>query len=586
MDETEILQAVDEARRATREEFDVPWIASEEAVRIFRARPEVHCRMVRRVLRGLHQWFVRHKEEAEKAAAEQTRQSEIGEVGRPAPRATEPLDLLTWGKTYLPEHFLKPPSAMHQWMAERLDGLSQNRGTKVNVLGPRGGAKSTLATLAYPLREALDGREPYIWILSDTAEQAHAHLENLKAELLDNPQITRDYPKAAGKGPVWRAGKIVLNNGVTVESFGTGQRIRGRRYRANRPSLLICDDLQNDRHAESARQRGHVRTWFHGTLLKAGTPSTNIVNLATALHREALAMELAATPGWTSRTFRSIDPWPFNMSLWEQWEAIYADPQNPDARAAAHDFYRKHQRAMDEGASVLWPQVEDLYTLMCQRAESGRAAFEREKQNSPLNPEMCEWPESYFDESIWFTDWPQHLVVKVLALDPSKGSDSERGDYSAFVCLGVDRQGFLYVQADLARRPTPQMVADGVEIHRQFRPDAFGVEGNQYQDLLAPEFEAEFRRQGMLGVQPWLINNDINKRVRIRRLGPLLAGRRLRMKADCPSTKLLVGQLQEFPLAEHDDGPDALEMAVRLAEEMLAGTYDDGLGNRLPVGMD
>ena len=37
--------------------------------------------------------------------------------------------------------------------------------------------------------------------------------------------------------------------------------------------------------------------------------------------------------------------------------------------------------------------------------------------------------------------------------DPSKGSDGRRGDYSAVVMVGVDRQGMLYVEADLARRP-------------------------------------------------------------------------------------------------------------------------------------
>ena len=136
---------------------------------------------------------------------------------------------------------------------------------------------------------------------------------------------------------------------------------------------------------------------------------------------------------------------------------------------------------------------------MCMRVESGRTAFEREKQNSPINPDLCEWPEAYFDETIWFDDWPQQLVVKTMALDPSKGSDARRGDYSALVMLGVDRQGMLYVEADLARRPTPQIVADGVELFRRFRPDVFGVEANQFQDLLADEFEAEFRRQGMLG---------------------------------------------------------------------------------------
>ncbi|NLX97664.1 MAG: phage terminase large subunit [Rhodopirellula sp.] len=334
---------------------------------------------------------------------------------------------------------------------------------------------------------------------------------------------------------------------------------------------------------ESALQRQHARTWFHGTLLKAGTPLTNVVNLATALHREALAVELDHTPGWTSRIFRSIDPWPTNTALWEQWESIYADPHNTDARHAARTFYDEHRAAMDEGAAVLWPQLEDLYTLMCLRVESGRPAFEREKQNSPVNPEFCEWPESYFDQSIWFDDWPNDLCLKILALDPSKGTDANHGDYSAFIRLGVDCHGVLYVQADVARRPTPQIIADGVEHYLQFHPDAFAVESNQYQELLGAEFAAEFQRRGILGVPASLIRNDANKLVRIRRLGPYLSARRIRMKADCPSTRLLVHQLQQFPVADHDDGPDALEMAVHLAAEMLAPVDHDGLGARLQL---
>ena len=65
---------------------------------------------------------------------------------------------------------------------------------------------------------------------------------------------------------------------------------------------------------------------------------------------------------------------------------------------------------------------------------------------------------------------------------------------------------------------------------------------------------------------------------------PYLAARRLRMKSDSPPTRLLVNQLREFPVADHDDGPDALEMAVRLLEHLLARPPDDGLGDRLPVG--
>jgi predicted phage terminase large subunit-like protein len=257
----------------------------------------------------------------------------------------------------------------------------------------------------------------------------------------------------------------------------------------------------------------------------------------------------------------------------------------PNYKAAARTFYEQNREAMDAGAIVLWPEEEDLYTLICMRIEGGRTAFEREKQNSPINPEMCEWPEAYFDETIWFEQWPADLIVKTMALDPSKGGDARSGDYSALVMLGVDRQGVLYVEADLARRPTPQMVADAVEWFGRFRPDVFGVEANQFQDLLLGEFEAEFRRHGILGARPAPINNQISKLVRIRRLGPFLSSRRVRFKAGSPGTRLLVEQIEEFPIGDHDDGPDALEMAIRLAADLLqGGVVQDGLGNRLPVG--
>lgn len=495
------------------------------------------------------------------------------------------LGTLEWGRRYLPAHFSRPPSRMHQWLGRRLDALQKDRGTKINVIGPRGGAKSTIGTLCYVLRAAVEGWEPYIWIVSDTKNQAQTHLENIKSELEENELLLRDYPQAVGRGNCWRATSIELPNGAVIESYGTGQRLRGRRWRENRPTLIVCDDLQNDGHMASAALRESSRQWFFGVVLKAGTQRTNLVNLATALHRDALAMQLDQTPGWTSARFRAIEKWPDDMELWSQWETLYCNADNPNARDAAQRFYHENRAAMDRGAVLLWPEEEDLYALMKMRAEEGRTAFEREKQSSPVDPERCEWPDEYFDSSIWFREWPAELQFKALALDPSKGTDARHGDYSAFVVLGVDRSGVLYVEADLARRPTPQMVADGVELCRRHRVDAFGVEANQYQELLAGEFASELQRAGLRHLSPCAIYNHVNKQVRIRRLGPYLAQRRLRFLASSPSTHLLVDQLRDFPLGSHDDGPDALEMALRLAEEMHHGNHaSDGLGARLPVG--
>jgi predicted phage terminase large subunit-like protein len=514
--------------------------------------------------------------------------------------------LIDWARAVLPEHFRLAPSAMHAWLAERLDAMRGERGTKLNLIGPRGSAKSTVATLAYVLRCAVEGTEPYVWIVSDTRHQACAHLENIKSELVESSLLAERYPGSVGIGPVWRAGTIVLANRVMIEAFGTGQKLRGRRRRAHRPSLIVCDDLQNDAHVHSRLRREHCREWFYAALLQAGTPRTNVVHLATALHRECLALELDRTPGWTSRTFRAIERWPENEALWEAWRGIYcdlqradsqqADSQQDDARTAARAFFDAHREAMEAGSRVLWPELEDLYALRCLETEVGRTAFAREKQSSPVNPQRCEFPEEYFAdglsadgsraESLWFDAWPTAVRFKTVALDPSKGASDRVGDYSAFVRLAVDTAGVLYVQADMARRPTQRIVEDGVAMIAEFRPDAFGVEANQFQELLAAEFQRALAARELGDTSLWLVSNNTDKQVRIRTLGPFLSQRRMRFKSGCASTRMLVDQLRDFPIADHDDGPDALEMAIRLASALAQGArQSDGLGDRIRLSV-
>src|SRR4051812_28795732 len=50
--------------------------------------------------------------------------------------------ILPWGQSFLPAHFVHEPSLMHLWLGGELNSLHKKRGSKINLIGPRGSAKS------------------------------------------------------------------------------------------------------------------------------------------------------------------------------------------------------------------------------------------------------------------------------------------------------------------------------------------------------------------------------------------------------------------------------------------------------------
>ena len=140
-------------------------------------------------------------------------------------------DLLAWGGKYLPGHFSRPPSRMHRWLAEQLDRMQHERGVKLNVLGPRGGANRPSARWPSPFRAAMEGREPYIWIVSDTRHQACATWKTSRRTAATTRCWPPTYPRPRGEG---RCGGTVRSCCATARPSrpsAPGQRIRGRRRR-------------------------------------------------------------------------------------------------------------------------------------------------------------------------------------------------------------------------------------------------------------------------------------------------------------------------------------------------------------------
>jgi predicted phage terminase large subunit-like protein len=437
------------------------------------------------------------------------------------------------------------------------------------------------------MRAALEGTESYIVIISDTFSQAQLPLEAIKEELEFNKRIAEDYPYSAGRGPVWRQDRIRLRNGCLIEVFGTRGKIRGRKKGHQRPSLIIVDDPQNDENIESDVQRDKDQRWLDKAVLPAGNSKTNYLMIGTALHRECLVCNAERNPTWETHKFKAIIEWPRNAQYWKRWETIYNDRNNPNRLDTARNYYLANRSKMLEGSRVLWPEAEDLYALNEMIQLSGIASFNSEKQNDPRDPSKAEFSPEYFQDWIWAKSFfPREMAIRTIGYDPSKGKDSsssrksKRSDYQAITLYGRDLDGIEHVkQALMARCSLQEGINALLDATEYFEPHAVAIEVNLFNELLAAEFHRQCKERE-LDPPLYLINNNVKKAIRIRRHEAYLARREVRFFANHTPTKMLVEQLEDFPLGNHDDGPDAWEMARRAA---IAIDYDLFYGHEIPA---
>lgn len=504
------------------------------------------------------------------------------------------VDLEYFGRAYLAHYFVRKSPAFHGeldriWRDGVMKGknpttqakeISRADGCRRAIEAPRGHAKSTTFTFKDSIHAAAYAYKHYEIILSDSSEQAEGFLGDIKTEFEENAALREDFGELPGR--VWKASVILLSNGVKIEAIGSGKKIRGRRHKQWRPDLIVCDDLENDENVNTAEQRKKLRNWFYKAVSKAGDTYTDIVYIGTLLHFDALLANVANNPSYKTVKYRGVISFAENTKLWDAWEAIYTDLTNEKRQEEARAFYKAHEAEMLEGTVVLWKEKLSYYDLMVIRISEGEASFNSEIQNEPIDPESCTFQEEWFDfwddEGKQLPDFSDPRFVFVGSNDPSLGKNKKSDTSSIFALAKDTSTGYIYVLiADIAKRKPDQIIEDAIEASRRLKRDykrpyyQFGVETVQFQ-----YYFAEIMRQKSAAIGEYLpiveINSVQNKDARIQSLQPFVKNGYVKFSK---KHKTLLKQMYEYPMARNDDGPDGLQMSVKLALEVKVGRKVD-----------
>ncbi|KNC89696.1 phage terminase large subunit [Trabulsiella odontotermitis] len=460
-------------------------------------------------------------------------------------------------RTYFP-HYVRNPaiSELHKYLFRRLPEIvASPEGESDAIAAPRGEAKSTIVSQLFNLWCIVLGLKHYPVIIMDSIDQAYPMLEAIKAELEFNARLKSDFPDVCGQGRVWRMGTIVTVNNIKVSVAGSGKKLRGLRHGPYRPDLVILDDIENDEMVANPEQRDKLHNWLTKTVMPLGEAGgkTDIVYIGTILHYDSVLSRTLDNPMWKAARFRAIIRWPDNMQLWDQWEEFI---RNKDLDTAAL-FYAQNESLMLAGAVVSWA-ARPLLMLMKIRVRDGHGTFDSEYQNDPVSGD-----DALFVNCINF--WVNRLNEWVFygAVDPSLGKKNKKRDPSAIMVGGFNRYtGILdVVEADIRRRLPNVIISDVIRYQREYGCIAWAFESVQFQEFLRTVLVEQSAKLGVPVPAIPVIPLD-DKALRIESLQPHMFNGLIRLH---PSQQTLIDQLRHYPKADHDDGPDGLQMLWVLA---------------------
>ncbi len=510
----------------------------------------------------------------------------IGHAGQAAMPAA-----LAWAVEFLRDHFTDEPCDFH---AELMGDLANPRRRLLARVAPRGHAKSTCAALAYPLWCICEGRKRNIIIVTHEASLATQFVRDIRGELESNERILEAYgdlcvgeegtearrhegtkgtrPSARGlagtearstgpesgspipdlRSPIpaarrrrgkWTEAMFTTHTGVTVQAKGSGASLRGVRVGANRPDLIICDDIEKDDLVASAENRRKLEHWLRRVVMPALSPDGQLLVLGSIIHYDSLLANLRdrqAWPRWDYKVYRAFE-----------------------AETAADGTHTK---------TSLWPARWPVERLEVERERVGTLAFEQEYQANPIDDSIRVFRPEWLRRSDVDKLNPRDLVW-LIAVDPATGK--EAGDYFAMWVGCVDtNDGTIHTKRlTLERINIVEQIKRIVDAFVEFKPVRIGIETQAYQAALKDILDDHSRRERLY--MP-IVGIDAlrNKIARVQGSAAFYENGTFHL----PPTLDPVAESQflHFPKTQHDDAPDVCAMAIELARTLRGGLKVEG----------
>lgn len=236
---------------------------------------------------------------------------------------------------------------------------------------------------------------------------------------------------------------------------------------------------------------------------------------------------------------------------------------------------------IDEFGNPIWPERFPLDVIAVKREVMREYKFSCLMMNNPRNSAEQILPIDQFRYWTWgdkeetvlvlhdMNNEPVELVQLskldvTVCVDPSS-AEKITSDFNAVTVVGMTPKGQAIVLDTIIQRCTPlELMEKLFQLNERWKPRVIGIEGVAYQKMLKYFVQNEAERRGTYLPIRDLKGSTVGKSkdYRIKGLQPMISTGRLFVHR---SQQLLIQQSSDYPLGQHDDGPDSLSMHAEVA---------------------
>lgn len=198
-------------------------------------------------------------------------------------------------------------------------------------IGPRGVGKSSWCFLALPLWALAHGHREYFMAFSHTGKMAEKQLSTLRMELETNSLLLQDYPELAPRRirGASNTNRTVVANGGTIAAAGLKENTLGAKSGANRPDLIILDDIEPLEEVLAEAEKRKIETAIKAAVIPMAAPHAAIGIFGTTTSYDSV-MDRVARHGRGRARIGWVENNEFTVRL---FPGVVLDPDTGEERS-------------------------------------------------------------------------------------------------------------------------------------------------------------------------------------------------------------------------------------------------------------